>query len=70
MALSINGVCCERNFKEKFHLKVSIMYVLMFGFRIGGYIDVLIIIQSQVEKGRVCVKGTKGPSLVYLGLRL
>lgn len=52
MALSINGVCCERNFKEKFLVMVLIVFILMYGFHIGSYLDTLIT--TQVKKGEIC----------------
>lgn len=63
MVVSMYGVSDERNFKEKFLVIVSTVYMFMYGFRIESYLDTLIIIQSQVKKDGVHGERNKCPSL-------
>lgn len=50
MVVSVYGEYGEKNFKEKFLVMISIMYLLMYGLCIGSYHDTLITTSSKVEK--------------------
>lgn len=51
--MNVNIVCVwcnSRDFLKRFYGGISLVYVLIYRFIIGGYLDTLITIQSQVKK--------------------